>query len=249
MFPEIVSFGPITIHSYGFVIAVGILSSLYLMTIVSERTGFPPPDKVFDLVFVVVFAGFVGARLFYVIQEWHWYRGHPLEMFQIWKGGLTYYGGMMTSFAAFSVYVKLVRLPFLASADFVIPYIALTHAFGRLGCFLNGCCYGNVCHLPWAVKFPALPYPVHPTQIYEAVFNLILFGFLVWFYARRRFSGQITSVYLIAYPVGRFFLEFLRGDQQPHLFSLTLQQILSLTFMAVGLILYGILRHRSAQDR
>lgn len=244
MFPEIISFGPLTLHSYGLLIAIGVLSSLFWMTQVARKLGFPPGEKVFDLVFVVVLAGFIGARLFYVAQEWPWYRAHPLEIFQIWKGGLVYYGGMVASFIGFFLYVRLVRLPFLASSDFIIPFIALTHAFGRVGCFLNGCCYGKVCDLPWAVKFPLLPQPVHPTQAYEAVLNLALFGFLVWRYPRRRFPGEVTSLYLIVYPAGRFLLEFLRGDQAPWLGSFTLHQMLSFGFFLIGITLYGICRRR-----
>jgi len=227
MLPEIASVGPFTIHSYGVVIALGVLLSLFLMTKAAKKEGFPPAEKVFDLVFVVVLSGFVGARLFYILQEWPWYREHPWEIVQIWKGGLVYYGGMTASFLGCFIYARLVRLPFLASADFMMPYIALTHALGRVGCFLNGCCYGKVTSLPWGVIFPALSDPVHPTQFYEAIFNLGLFGFLVWLYARRRFTGEIVSVYLIYYSTGRFLIEFWRGDQAFRFLGLTTHQGLS----------------------
>ena len=242
MFPEIVSVGPFTLHSYGFLIATGVFLSLFLMTRAAKKYDFQPADKVFDIVFVVVFSGFVGARIFYVIQEWAWYQHHPLEIIQIWKGGLVYYGGMVASFMGFFFYVRVSRLPFLASADFVIPYIALTQAFGRVGCFLNGCCYGTTCQLPWAVQFPSLPAPVHPVQLYEAFFTLGLARFLIWLQSRRRFPGQITFLYLMIYPAGRFLLEFFRGDQIPFVFSLTLHQTLSLVFIAVGFSGYGGLR-------
>lgn len=238
MYPEVISLSPLTLRSYGLLIAIGVFLSLFWMTRAARKFGFPPEEKVFDLVFVVVISGFLGARLFYVVQEWSWYRTHPLEVFQIWKGGLVYYGGMVASFIGFYCYVRLVRLPFLASSDFVIPYIALSHAFGRVGCFLNGCCYGKVCDFPWAVKFPSLPEPVHPTQLYEAVFNLALFGFLAWLYARRRFAGEVTFFYLIVYGVGRFLLEFFRGDQTPWFYSLTLHQVLSLGFILMGILFY-----------
>lgn len=242
MFPEIVSLGPFTLHSYGLVIAIGVFLCLYVMKRAAKRYGFPPAEKIFDIVFVVVLSGFVGARLFYIAQGWPWYRDHPLEMIQIWKGGLVYYGGMVGSFTGFFLYVKAARLPFLETSDFATPYIPFVHTFGRVGCFLNGCCYGKVCHLPWAVQFPFLPKPVHPTQVYEALFNLGLFGFLVWFYPRRRFTGQNISLYLMLYPAGRFLLEFLRGDQPSWIFSLSLQQVLSLFFIFFGAAVYGICR-------
>lgn len=240
MFPELASFGPLTLHSYGLLIAVGVFLSLFLMARAAQKYGFPPSDKVFDLAFVVVVAGFAGARIFYVIQEWAWYRGHPWEIFQIWKGGLVYYGGVLGSLIGVIAYGRLARLSPLGLLDLAIPYVALTHGFGRLGCFLNGCCYGKVCDLPWAVRFPFLPEPVHPTQIYEAIFNFALFAFLAGRYPRRRFDGEGFANYLMIYGTGRFFLEFLRGDQFPVLFFLTTQQILSFSFLLTGMMLYGI---------
>jgi phosphatidylglycerol:prolipoprotein diacylglycerol transferase len=245
MLPKICSLGPVTIHSYGLLIAGGVFLSIFLMTRDAQKYGFPPPEKIFDLVFVVVFAGFVGARLFYVIQEWPWYRQHPAEVLQIWKGGLVYYGGMITSFAAFFLYLGWSRLPLLATSDFVISYIPLAHAFGRIGCFLNGCCYGRPTSLPWGVQFPFLAGPVHPTQLYETLFNLGLFGFLVRFYPKRRFAGEVTALYLVTYSIGRFVLELYRGDQPLLFFGFTLHQLLSVIFIWVGMILYGVCRSRA----
>ena len=231
MFPEICRIGPFTLHSYGVLIALGVFVSLFWMTKIARQTGFPSEEKVFDLVFVTVFAGFVGSRIFYVIQEWDWYSQHPLEIFQIWKGGLVYYGGMILAFAGFYGYVRWARLSFLTSADFTIPFIALTHGFGRIGCFLNGCCFGR---------------GSHPVQLYEAFFNFALAFFLIRLYlAKRRFTGQITALYLILYPVGRFVIEYFRGDQLPWLGPLTLHQVLSVVFILVGILLYGICRRRN----
>jgi len=230
MYPEIFSVGPFTLHSYGLLIALGVLCSLFLMNRQARKFQDLPADKIWDLVFVTVFAGFIGARLFYVIQEWPWYWEHPLEIIQIWKGGLVYYGGMTASFAAFFLYVRWLGLSFLSSADFILPYIALTHAFGRVGCFLNGCCFGK---------------GNHPVQLYEAFFNLALFTFLSRRHRRRRFAGEITSLYLILYPAGRYGIEYFRGDQPPWLFSLTLHQVLSLIFILLGIFLYGICRRRT----
>lgn len=244
MFPELFSLGPFTLHTYGLFVALGVFAALFLMTHQAKRDGFPEPAKVFDLVFVIVFFGFIGGRLFYVVQEGEWYRDHPMEIFQIWKGGLVYYGGMIASFVGFLIYLKAVRLPLLATTDFVMPSIALAHAFGRIGCFLNGCCYGKPCPFPWGVEFPFLSEPVHPTQLYEAGFNAFLFLFLIWFYPRRRFAGEVTSIYLLFYPLGRFVLEFFRGDQPAWLLSLTLHQVFSLAFFFGGLLLYGICRRR-----
>ena len=230
MYPKICSIGPFTIHSYGVLIAIGVFLSIFLMGRLARRLGFSPDGQIFDLVFIIVLSGFAGARIFYIIQEWGWYRNHPFEIIQIWKGGLVYYGGMVASFLGFFIYVRLKGLPFLKSADFMMPFIALTHAFGRVGCFLNGCCFGK---------------DHHPTQLYEAAFNLGLFLILIRTYARRQFDGQIVALYLIFYAVGRFVIEFFRGDQLPWLGPFTFHQILSFIFLFMGAMVYGICRKRN----
>lgn len=244
MHPEILSIGGITLHSYGLVIASGVFLAIFLMTQAAKKYGFPPHEKIFDMVFVVVLFGFLGSRLLYISQEWAWYREHPLEIFEIWKGGLTYYGGMIVAYLAFFFYVRLNRISFFKGTDFMMPYLSFVHGLGRIGCFLQGCCYGKESTLPWAVRFPQLPAPVHPTQLYEFLFNFGLAGFLIWYYPKRRFVGEITALYLIFYSTGRFLLEFLRGDQQPWLIFYTLPQVMSLGFLFIGMILYGIGRFR-----
>lgn len=244
MYPELGSVGPLTIHSYGLTIALGVLFAIFLMIRKARRLGFPPSEKVIDLVFVVVFSGLMGARIFYVIQEWEWYRSHVGEIFQVWKGGLVYYGGMIASFLFLFIYLHAIRLPLLQTTDFLITYVPFVHALGRLGCFLNGCCYGKPSFLPWAVQFPSLQGTVHPTQLYESLFNLALFGLLLWYYPRRRFQGEMIILYLIIYSLGRFFIEFLRGDQMLSIFGYSFHQFLSLLFIGVGILSYGIHRLR-----
>ena len=230
MYPELFRAGPFVIHAYGVVIALGLFVSAWGMTALARKSGFPPADKVLDLLFVVAVAGFLGARIFYVIQESDYYRTHPLEILKIWEGGLVYYGGVLGSIAGHFLYVRRARLPYFEACDFVVPFTALTHAFGRIGCFFAGCCYGK---------------NGIPVQLFESAFNFLLFGFLLWRYLRRQFPGEIFALYLLGYSVGRFFFEFLRGDQILWSFSLTLQQLISIGFMVSGLALYGICRKRA----
>ena len=230
MHPELFRIGLFTIHTYGVLIALGLFVSTWGMQALAKKTGFPAPDKVFDLLFVVVVSGFIGARIFYVFGQWGYYGVHPWEIFALWEGGLVYYGGVAGSVLGHFLYVRSAGLPYPAAADFVIPFIALTHAFGMVGCFFAGCCYGK---------------SGIPVQLYEALFNFVLFGLLLWRYPHRRFPGEIFSLYLLFYPAGRFFFEFLRGDQIAWIFSLTLQQVLSFCFLLSGIAVYGICRHRT----
>lgn len=230
MHPELFRIGPFVIHTYGVLIALGIFVSVITATKLAKKTSFPPSEKVFDLFFVAVASGFAGARIFYVLQEGGYYQSHPLEIFKIWEGGLVYYGGVMGASVGYFFYTRRQGFPYLKSIDFTLPFIALTHAFGRVGCFFAGCCFGK---------------NGQPVQLYEALFNLILAGFLVKVYQKSKFGGQVFAHYLILYPMARFFFEFLRADQPVWLFSLTLQQFVSLVFIFLGLGLYGIHRSRN----
>lgn len=210
MIPILFSWGPVKIYSFGVMILCGLFLSLFLMRRVSRRDGFPGDDTSFDLVFVTVMAGFLGARVLYILQNWQWYLENPGAVFFIWEGGLTFYGGMIGSLAALFLFMKKRGIPPLKGLDFLIPYVALTQAFGRIGCFLNGCCLGKECALPWAVVYPGSDHAVHPAQLYEAVYVMGLYGFLAMLYAKKKFNGQVICAYMMAYAAGRFIVEFFR---------------------------------------
>ncbi len=210
MIPVLLSFGPIHLYSYGLSIALGILLSFFLMSRQAVREGFPSQENVSDLLFAAVFWGFVGARVFYIAENLSYYLASPLKVFAVWEGGLIFYGGVIMGLAGFYMTVRVKKLSFWKTLDFITPYVALTHAFGRIGCFLNGCCYGKTCDLPWAVHFPEVAGKVHPTQLYEALFDLGLFFFLIAFRKRVKFEGQVALLYLLLYSLGRYLIEFLR---------------------------------------
>ena len=212
MRPVLFSIGPLPVYAFGFLVASGVLLSLVLMNRKARRTGFPPGDMAFDMVFVTVLAGFLGARLYYVLQNAGWYFRNPLQIFALWEGGLIFYGGQAGALLGIWIFFKAKKIAPLKGLDFILPYVALTQAFGRIGCFLNGCCMGKACDLPWAVRFPELPYPVHPAQLYEAVSDLGLFLFLNARYDKKRFDGEITALYFAGYALIRFAVEFLRAD-------------------------------------
>lgn len=215
MKPILFSFGALHLYSYGLSIALGVLLSLFLMKRRALKEGVLKPEEVFDMAFGILVWGFLGARLFYVAQNLAYYAAEPLKIFAVWEGGLIFYGGAIAAFLGLGLMARKKKWPFWKILDFVVPYGALTHAFGRIGCFLNGCCFGKACELPWAVRFPELPYAVHPTQLYEAFYDLVLFAFLIQRGKRVRFEGEISLLYLLLYGMGRYAIEFLRepGDQ------------------------------------
>jgi len=247
-------FGGVKIFGYGAMLVLAFVGSTWLAAWRARREKLDP-EMVLDMAFWLFAGGLIGARLFYCIQYWGRGIDSFLDIFQYWKGGIVYYGGIIGGVLAFLIYRRVRGFPLRPYLDALAPSIALGTLFGRLGCFLNGCCYGDVCRLPWAVSFPAhsppweaevrlglIPadaahsLPLHPTQIYSAIDALILLVLLTAYYPLRRRDGEVLGVLMIAYPITRFLIEYLRNDEAIFFAGLTISQTVS-----VGLILGGAL--------
>lgn len=239
MIPVLWSFGPFHLYSYGLCIAVGVLVSLHLMKLRSRKDGFPGEAFVTDMVMTVLVWGFLGARIYYVVQNLAYFIAAPWKVFAIWEGGLVFYGGAIGFVLGFGILMRRKRLSFWKTLDFILPYGALTHGFGRIGCFLNGCCFGKLCDLPWAVNFKGLSGPVHPTQLYEAAYNFLLAAFLIQRRKRPHFEGQISLLYFLLYGLGRYLVEFLREPNWVWL-GLTSNQWMSVFIMTAAFIFYKV---------
>ncbi len=217
MHPVAFQFGPLTIHWYGILIAVGFLAGVWTAGRRGLRYGLDP-HRISDLAMWLLVGAIVGARALHVISYWDAeFKGRPLwEIFKIQNGGLVFYGGLIGAAIAGFVFVKLKKLPFHKTADALAPSIALGSVFGRLGCLMTGCCYGAKCELPWAIRFPqeheTHGLPVHPTQLYDSFANLLLYLGLAWLYRRKKFDGQVFAVFLIGYAILRSMVEIFRGD-------------------------------------
>jgi phosphatidylglycerol:prolipoprotein diacylglycerol transferase len=183
----------------------------------------------------------LGARLFYIIVEYKYFSAAPLEIFKFWKGGLVFYGGLIVAVLVSLWYLKRHQMPVWRVADVLAPSIALGQGIGRWGCFFAGCCYGVKTDVSWAVTF-ADPrslapqgIPLHPTQIYLSLNALFIFAFLLWLTKRKKFDGQIFWAYGILYSIGRFVIEYFRGDDR----GFAVEQFLS-TSQFVGIFVLGI---------
>lgn len=166
----------------------------------------------------------------------------------IHHGGLVFYGGLIGAIISGILFIRLRKLPLWAMSDVLAPSIALGYVFGRIGCLMNGCCYGAACHLPWAIRYPAghethpvggEAIPVHPTQVYDSLLNLVLYAGLAWLYRRKKFDGQVFAVYLVGYAITRSTVELFRGDY-PQLYAgwITPAHIVSALILAAGAGLY-----------
>lgn len=241
MHPIIAKIGPLFIYSYGLMVALGFAVAILLAYREATRFGIDK-DRVIDFGIVVLLGGLIGARLFFVLTNITYYIANPLEIINLTKGGLVWYGGFLMGILVGIVFVKKNNINFWNGADLMAPFIALAQSIGRLGCFLNGCCYGIIAPKDYAlgVKFPHEEVLRHPTQIYESVVLLIVFLILREWQGKRHFKGEIFLGYAMLYSLSRFLLEFLRGDNPKILLGLTISQIVSIAILAACLIILTI---------
>lgn len=241
MHPILFKFGPVTIYSYGVMVAIGFFLAVYLACRQAPKFNIPK-EFIFDLGFWVIIAGIVGARLFYIIENIKFYINDPKEIFLLNHGGLSFFGGLFLSLLVAVIITKKRRLSLLEVFDLCIPFVALAQSVGRIGCFFNGCCHGKE-SLQFGMYFPAIEKIVIPTQIYSSLYLLVLFVFLrilqeINLKAEAYKPGLVFLNYLIFYSAGRFIIEFFRGDNPVVFAGLTLFQIIAgLVFL--GAIFYA----------
>jgi phosphatidylglycerol:prolipoprotein diacylglycerol transferase len=249
--------GPLTVHWYGIMIALAFLAGLWTAMLRARREKISS-DQIADITLWLMVGGILGARVVYVTTYWkEEFANYPIsEIFEVWHGGLVYYGGFIGATIAGYIYVRWKKMPLWKTADVLAPSIALGSVFGRTGCLLNGCCYGRPTDLPWAITFTnpqaqelsgtPLGIPLHPTQIYDGLLNLALYFFLAWLFRRKRFDGQIFATYLMCYAIARAFVEHFRGDYSDLHYHLGLSpaQWIGVPIFITGLALAAILSKR-----
>ncbi len=211
MHPILWSFGPIHLYSYGLMLAIGFLAATAVAERQAQAAGLDPA-RIQTLGLVALAAGLLGARIGYVLLNLPLFLGHLSEIFRVDHGGLVFYAGFAAGIIAGILYVRKAKLPLGVTLDLMIPSVVLAHAFGRVGCFLNGCCYGKPTTLPWGVVFPGDTFARHPTQLYEAAALVAIFFFLRRVARRSVPPGTVVLIYGLAYGTWRFFIEFFRGD-------------------------------------
>jgi phosphatidylglycerol:prolipoprotein diacylglycerol transferase len=247
--------GSLPVRWYGVMMALAFLAGLWTATRRARLVNVSA-DVIADVTLWLMGGSIIGARFVYVTTYWKQeFASQPFsEIFMIQHGGLVYYGGLIGATVAGFIYLTWKKLPVWKIADILAPSIALGSVFGRIGCLLNGCCYGYACDLPWAIHFPAdhetHGAPVHPTEIYDALLNLILYLALAWWFRRKKFDGQIFAAYLIGYAVFRSIAEHFRGDYPAdHVHNgLTSAQIVSLPMFAAGLVLMVFLSRQARKN-
>ena len=261
MHPIICKIGPLTVYSYGVMMAIAVMVCSFFLSKDAARTLHLQPEVIFDFAFWVMCAGILGARIFYVLLNLDYFLNDPWEIVKIQNGGLAWQGGLVGGTIAGIFFIRKNALPFWDTLDVAAPYIALGHAIGRIGCFLNGCCFGK--EVSWGIYFPAYHARLHPTQLYESA-SLLLIFFILKNYQKvsntptnsflsvdsSKFKeinrqkqncrgtkppGKVFVLYLILASLERFVVEFFRADHTTTFLGLSIFQGLSLVVVAVAL--------------
>ena len=234
--------GPLAVRWYGLLIASGVMLGTTLAHREALRRG-QDPDKLLNLIVVVVLSALAGARLYYVLFNWDYYGSQPSKVFAIWEGGLAIHGGLIAGAVATFLYCRWTGMAVLLTTDILAPGVAIGQAIGRWGNFFNQEAFGTPTDLPWRLYIDPYYRPLdlkaveyfHPTFLNESLWNVLVFA-LLWFVLRRKLEsrpGALTLSYLGLYSVGRFFVEGLRMDSLM-LGSLRAAQVVSLLLIALS---------------
>ncbi len=247
VYPELFKLGPLTVYSYGVLLAASYLLGLRLAMTRAKRWGLDA-NRVLDLGIYIIIAALIGAKLMLLFVDFDQFRRSPWELLALARSGGVFYGGLILAVAVAFWYIARHRMPFWTTCDVFAPGIALGHVTGRLGCFAAGCCYGKPTDVPWAVIFTnplaaanvgtPLGIPLHPTQLYEAGAELLI---LVLLLATERkgklFAGRTFWSYMFLYAVSRFIIEIYRGDPRGAILGFSTSQFISLVLAPLSLIM------------
>lgn len=245
----------LTIFTYGALVATAFLAGIIYVTRESRRLG-ENPAKALDLLFWVIVAAIIGSRVYYVLTtEFNEFLSDPLSIFKIWRGGLVFQGGVIGAFVVGPIWMIRHKMPVWKTLDIFAPAIPLGHFFGRLGCFMSGCCHGREAPAGswYSIIFPNDPHsfapggvPLYPTQPMEAFGELVIFAFLFYFRKHKRFDGQLLAIYMICYSILRFVVEYYRGiDTKSLVFdSFSAAQLVSVIMFVIGFAIWLVRRNR-----
>ncbi len=255
--PILFELGPLTFHWYGLMIAIGLMSAIFVSTYLAKSRG-RHSDDIYSLVLWLIVGGIIGARLYdFVIIEFDYFIQYPFDIFKIWQGGLAIHGAIIGGIIALIIWCKKNKQRILDWIDLIIVGLPLGQAIGRWGNYFNQELFGGPTNLPWGIpidiKFRPIQYLnstyFHPTFLYESMLNFVLFLFLFLLIRKNKLPpGSITSFYIIGYGLIRFMMEFVRIDKTLMIFGWRLPQLVSLIMFIIGLIMLFILFKKNTKQ-
>lgn len=236
--------GSISIPTFFIVISLSLsFLVIYLAQRLEDYNG--NRKTAYDIALILMIASLIGGRLMHVFyEEWPYYQKYPMQIFYFWQGGYVFFGGLILAILSGFVFCKIKKIDFLQNADFFAPLVSLAHAFGRLGCFFAGCCFGAKCDLSWAIDGR------HPTTLYLSVGELFIFGYLILLEKKTRQSshpdptGSIFMKWILLHSLLRYFIEYFRDDfrggfyEWPLIGRLSISQVICLALILVCFIFF-----------
>src|SRR5216117_3788848 len=250
MYPRLFELGPVTIYTYGVLLAAAYLLGLKLAMVRAQARGLDAA-RVLDLGIYIIISALIGAKLLLIVTDFRTFQADPKELLTLARSGGVFYGGLILAVIVAVWYIRRAGLPLWTTCDAFAPGIALGHVVGRFGCFFAGCCYGKPTTVPWAITFTdpfaaanvgtPLGVPLHPTHLYEAGAELlILMLLLVTERKGRPFAGRTFWLYMLLYAISRFIIEYFRGDERGTVFMFSTSQFISLLLapLAVAMLVY-----------
>ncbi len=242
MYNDLFSIGSFTVHGYGLMIAIGVIVALIVGEKRAVKKGLSD-DEIFNLTFVALISGFLGAKLLYCIVEWKSFIKDPIEVLS--GHGFVVYGGIIGGILGCLLYCIIRKLHFWRYFDVVLPSVAIAQGFGRIGCFLAGCCYGRETDSPFGIVFHDSNFAPNgvkliPTQLISSAACFVMAAILICYARKDRNPGRVGALYFILYSVGRFFIEFLRNDYRGEIGILSTSQFISIFIFIIGIIIFAV---------
>lgn len=234
--------GPVTIHMYGLMIAIGFLSALLLTSYRGKKKGMDD-DVIWGIFFCAIFGGMAGSRVLYYIVEFPQILKDPSILWNF-KNGYVVYGGIIGGVLASYIYCRIKKVLFLEYFDLVMPAVSLAQGFGRIGCLCAGCCYGRPTDAWYGITFQSsnlAPNGIRliPTQIISSIGDFVFCGILLWYASRKPKTGRVAALWMLLYGTGRFAVEFLRNDYRGSIGALSTSQIISIGIVAAGAVMFA----------
>src|SRR5438128_4530451 len=256
MYPRLLELGPITVYTYGVLLAAAYLLGLKFAMVRAKARGLDAV-RVLDLGIYIIISALVGAKLLLLVTDFRTFRADPSELLTLARSGGVFYGGLILAVTVALFYIRKVGLPLWTTCDVFAPGIALGHVIGRFGCFFAGCCWGKPTSVPWAITFTSpfaaanvgtpLNIPLHPTQLYEAGAEFLILMFLLLTERKGRpFPGRTFWLYMLLYAISRFIIEFFRGDDRGNVGALSTSQFISVLLAPLAIVMLVYLARAGA---
>src|SRR5436190_12812021 len=247
MYPRLFELGPITVYTYGVLLAAAYLLGLRLAMVRARNRGLDA-TRVLDLGIYIIISALVGAKLLLLITDFQTFKNDPSELITLARSGGVFYGGLILAVSVALWYIRKIGLPLWTTTDVFAPGIALGHVVGRFGCFFAGCCWGKPTDVAWAITFTdpyantnvgtPLNIPLHPTQLYEAGAEALILLILLGTESKGRpYPGRTFWAYMLMYAISRFIIEFYRNDPRGSVLMFSTSQFISLLLAPLAIVM------------